>query len=93
VTLRTRTQRRFTLGDVQHKLVACISIIDDGPGIPPDLIDRIFYPMVTTRPEGSGIGLPIAQTLVNQHGGLIECTSEPGHTVFAVWLPLENPDG
>ncbi len=92
VTLRTRTHRRFTIGDVQHRLVARIDIIDDGPGIQPELVDQIFYPMVTSRPEGSGIGLPIAQTLVDQHGGLIECASRPGHTVFTVWLPLESLD-
>lgn len=93
IRLQTRTQRRFTIGDVQHRLVARIDVIDDGPGITPDLLDRIFYPMVTSRAEGSGIGLPIAQTLVNQHGGLIECSSEPGRTVFTVWLPMEEPDG
>ncbi|PWG63398.1 nitrogen regulation protein NR(II) [Sediminicurvatus halobius] len=92
IRLQTRTQRRFTIGEVQHRLVARIDVIDDGPGIAPELLDRIFYPMVTGRPEGSGIGLPIAQTLVNQHGGLIECSSEPGCTVFTVWLPMEDPD-
>jgi two-component system nitrogen regulation sensor histidine kinase GlnL len=92
ITLRTRTHRRFTIGEVQHRLVARIDVVDNGPGIPPELIDQIFYPMVTSRPEGSGIGLPIAQTLVNQHGGLIECASRPGHTVFTVWLPLGDCD-
>ena len=90
ITLQTRSQRRFTIADRQHRLVARVDIIDDGPGIAPELQDRIFYPMVTGRAEGSGIGLPIAQNLVNQHGGLIECASEPGHTVFTVWLPLEE---
>lgn len=90
ITLQTRTQRRFTIGDRQHRLVARIDVVDDGPGITSAMQDQIFYPMVTGRAEGSGIGLPIAQNLVNQHGGLIECTSEPGHTVFTVWLPLED---
>jgi two-component system nitrogen regulation sensor histidine kinase GlnL len=90
ITLQTRTQRRFTIGDRQHRLVARIDIIDNGPGIEPALQDQIFYPMVTGRAEGSGIGLPIAQNLVNQHGGLIECSGEPGCTVFTVWLPLED---
>jgi two-component system nitrogen regulation sensor histidine kinase GlnL len=93
ITLQTRTQRRFTIGNVQHNLVASINIIDDGPGIPPESLDRIFYPMITSRADGTGIGLPIAQMLVNQHGGLIECSSEPGHTVFTVWLPMEATDG
>lgn len=90
ITLRTRTQRQFTIGDTTHKLVARIEIIDNGPGIAPDVMDQIFFPMVTTRPEGSGLGLPIAQTLVNRNGGLIECASEPGETVFTIWLPLED---
>jgi len=93
ITLQTRTQRRFTIGNVQHNLVASINVIDDGPGIPPESLDRIFYPMITSRPDGTGIGLPIAQMLVNQHGGLIECTSQPGRTVFTVWLPMEASDG
>ncbi len=90
ITLRTRTQRQFTIGETTHRLVVRVDIVDDGPGIPPEIIETIFYPMVTTRPEGSGLGLPLAQTLVNQNGGLIECTSEPGNTVFTIWLPLEE---
>ncbi len=90
ITFQTRTQRQFTIADTIHKLVARIDIQDDGPGVPPELIDQIFYPMVTSRAEGSGLGLPIAQTLVARHGGLIECVSERGRTVFTVWLPLED---
>jgi two-component system nitrogen regulation sensor histidine kinase GlnL len=90
ITLRTRTQRHFTIGDVTHRLVVRIDIVDTGCGIAPDLLDQIFFPMVTTRPEGSGLGLPIAQTLISQHGGLIECASEPGETTFTIWLPLED---
>ena len=90
ITLATRTQRKVTLGHRLRRLVARIDIIDDGPGIPPDMINTIFYPMVTGRPEGTGLGLPIAQSLVNQHGGLIECSSRPGETVFSIILPLES---
>ncbi|ABI55374.1 nitrogen regulation protein NR(II) [Alkalilimnicola ehrlichii MLHE-1] len=90
ITLRTRTQRQFTIAGRNHKLVARIDVVDDGPGIPAEQLEQIFYPMVTTRPEGSGLGLPIAQTLVGQHSGLVECSSEPGHTVFTIWLPLET---
>ncbi len=93
VALRTRTQRQFTIADRLHRLVARIDVIDDGPGIPPDRQEDIFYPMVTTRPEGSGLGLPIAQNLVGRCGGLIECNSEPGRTVFTVWLPVEVING
>lgn len=90
IVLRTRTQRQFTIADTTHKLVARIDVIDNGPGIPPAMIDQIFFPMVTTRAEGTGLGLSIAQNLVAQHGGLIECASEPGMTVFTIWLPLEE---
>jgi two-component system nitrogen regulation sensor histidine kinase GlnL len=90
IVLRTRTQRRFTIGHRFHRLVAKVNVIDDGPGIPSDMRENIFYPMVTTRPEGSGLGLPIAQSIVNQHGGLIECSSRPGETVFTIILPIED---
>ncbi len=90
ITLATRTQRKVTLGHRLRRLVARIDIIDNGPGIPPEMINNIFYPMVTGRPEGTGLGLPIAQSLVNQHGGLIECRSQPGETVFSIILPLES---
>ena len=101
VTLRTATRRRFTIGPVQHRLVACIEIVDDGPGIPGELLDSLFQPMVSGRADGSGLGLTIAQSLVGRHGGLIECESPPagdapvidagaGATVFRVLLPLET---
>lgn len=92
IVLRTRTQRQFTIGARRHKLVARIDVVDDGPGIPPELRESIFYPMITGRAGGTGLGLSIAQSLVNQHGGLIECTSRPGHTEFTLLLPLECPD-
>lgn len=92
IVLRTRTQRQITIGQKRYKLVARIDILDNGPGIPPDMLENIFYPMITGRPDGTGLGLSIAQSLVNQHGGLIECTSRPGRTVFTLLLPLEAPD-
>jgi len=90
ITLRSRTQRQFTIGHQRHKLVARIDIIDNGPGIPANLRDKLFYPMVTGRADGTGLGLSIAQSLVNQHGGLIECSSTTGETVFTLFLPLER---
>ncbi len=89
IILRTRVQRQITLGHKRHKLAACIEVIDNGPGIDPEMLDKIFYPMVTGRADGTGLGLPIAQALINQHGGLIECSSQPGETVFTILLPLE----
>jgi len=90
IVLRTRTVRQVTLGHHRHKLAVRIDVIDNGPGIPPDMIENIFFPMVTGRADGTGLGLPIAQALVNQHRGLIECSSAPGRTVFTIYLPLET---
>ncbi len=89
VCISTRVQRHLTIGHTNFKLVAQVDIIDNGPGIEASMIEKIFYPMVTGRAEGTGLGLSIAQTLVNEHGGLIECKSEPGCTVFTILLPLE----
>ncbi|TJY59869.1 PAS domain-containing protein [Sinimarinibacterium sp. CAU 1509] len=89
IILRTRTRRQFTIGTQRHRLVAQIDIEDSGPGIPASMLEKIFFPMVTTRAEGTGLGLPIAQYLVHSHGGLIECRSRPGCTVFTILLPLE----
>ncbi len=87
ITLRTRTLRQFTIGPTRHKLVIKVDIVDNGPGIPPDIMEQIFYPMVSGRQGGTGLGLSIAQTIISQHGGLIECTSEPGNTCFSLLLP------
>jgi two-component system nitrogen regulation sensor histidine kinase GlnL len=88
VILRSRAIMNFTIGDTRHKAVASLEIEDDGPGIPPDLQDSIFYPLVTSRPDGTGLGLPVAQELISRHHGLIEFESRPGRTVFFVRIPL-----
>jgi two-component system, NtrC family, nitrogen regulation sensor histidine kinase GlnL len=90
ITIRTRIHRQVTLGQRRHALVAKIDVIDNGPGIKPELLNQIFYPMVTGRAEGTGLGLSIAQSLISQHGGLVECASSPGNTVFSIFLPLEK---
>jgi len=90
VELRTRVLRQFTIGNRRYRLVLRVEVIDNGEGISPDLIERIFFPMVSGKPGGTGLGLPIAQELINQHRGLIECVSEPGKTQFFVYLPLES---
>lgn len=89
IVLRSRIGRNHTIGDVRHRLIAVLEVCDNGPGVPENLIDRLFYPMVSGQPGGSGLGLAISQSLVTQHGGLIECESRPGHTVFTLFLPLE----
>lgn len=93
ITLRTRAQRLFTIGRVQHRLVVRLDVIDNGPGIDPEILPNIFHPMVTSRAEGSGMGLPIAQYLVHLHGGLIECGTHAGATTFSVYLPLPAKTG
>ncbi|MGC9457096.1 MAG: nitrogen regulation protein NR(II) [Halothiobacillaceae bacterium] len=87
---RTRVLRQFTLGHTVHKLVARVDIEDNGPGIPEKLQESVFFPMVSGRPEGTGLGLSIAQTLIAQHGGLIEFQSRPGRTVFTLLLPIST---
>lgn len=92
IIYKTRPQRSFTIGHTHHRLVLQIDIIDNGPGIPKDIIEHIFFPMVTGRADGTGLGLSIAQSLINQHGGLIECASRPGKTKFTIYLPLDVND-
>lgn len=92
LTIRTSSLRRVTIGGVPHRLAACIEVIDDGPGVPPDLLDTLFQPMVSGRADGSGLGLTISQSLIRRHGGLIECDSVPGATTFRVLLPLPEHD-
>lgn len=90
ITLRSRAVLNFTIGDVRHPVVASIEIQDDGPGIAAELQDSIFYPLVTSRADGTGLGLPAAQELISRHGGLIEFDSRPGKTVFQVLVPLTD---
>lgn len=90
ILLRTRILRQFTIGNSRHRLVAQIQIKDDGPGIPAAIMDRLFYPMVTSGTGGMGLGLSIAQSIINQHKGLIECISKPGETLFTIYLPVET---
>lgn len=88
LTLRTRIARQVTLAKVRYRLALDLHIIDNGPGIPPDIRDRIFYPLVSGRDGGSGLGLTLAQTFVQQHMGVIECESRPGYTDFRILIPL-----
>ena len=88
VTLRTRALSNVSIGSARHKLVASLQVEDNGPGVPPELRSSIFYPLVTGRANGTGLGLAVAQDLVTRHGGLIEFESEPGRTIFTLLLPL-----
>ena len=88
LTLRTRIARQVTFGKQRYRLALELHVIDNGPGVPPALKDRIFYPLVSGREGGSGLGLTLAQTFVQQHHGLIECDSVPGRTDFKILIPL-----
>jgi two-component system nitrogen regulation sensor histidine kinase GlnL len=90
ITLRTRAKRQATIGGQRHRVVSQIDIEDDGPGISEDMQEKIFYPMVTTRAGGTGLGLPIAQYLIQSHGGAIECRSRPGCTTFSILVPFQQ---
>ncbi len=93
IRITTRSANQITLHGRRHKLVAEIKIVDNGPGIPPELRETLFYPMVTGKSQGTGLGLSIAQTLVNQHDGRIDCASWPGHTEFTILLPISETKG
>ncbi|WP_444883093.1 nitrogen regulation protein NR(II) [Microbulbifer sp. PSTR4-B] len=88
MVLRTRVQRQFTIGRRHCPLVCRIEIEDNGPGIAEEIRERIFFPMISGRAEGSGLGLSISQNIINQHRGLIKCDSRPGRSVFQIYLPL-----
>ncbi|MBI3368037.1 MAG: PAS domain-containing sensor histidine kinase [Burkholderiales bacterium] len=88
IVLRTRVARQVTIGKQRYRLALELHIEDNGPGVPEDIRDRIFYPLVSGRQGGSGLGLTLAQTFVQQHQGMIECDSEPGRTVFRIVIPL-----
>ena len=88
LVLRTRVARQVTFGRQRFRLALELHIEDNGPGVPEDIRDRIFHPMVSGREGGSGLGLTLAQTFVQQHHGTIECDSVPGRTVFKILIPL-----
>ncbi|WP_101758888.1 nitrogen regulation protein NR(II) [Oceanicoccus sp. KOV_DT_Chl] len=89
ITLKTRTLRQFTIGTHCHRLVCKVTISDNGPGIPKELLETIFLPMVSGHAEGTGLGLSISQSIITYHHGLIECNSEAGNTQFALYIPLD----
>ena len=90
IILRTRIYRQITIAGKLHRLAARIDIIDNGSGIKPELLDQIFYPMITGRSNGTGLGLPISQSIINQYNGIIECSNTAENTVFSIYLPVGN---
>jgi two-component system, NtrC family, nitrogen regulation sensor histidine kinase GlnL len=91
IAFRTRIARQVTIAKTRYRLAARIEIEDNGPGVPESLADKIFYPLVTGREGGSGLGLSLAQSYVHQHHGLIEFESVPGRTCFTILLPVRSP--
>jgi two-component system, NtrC family, nitrogen regulation sensor histidine kinase GlnL len=89
ITLRTRARRQVTLAKQRYKLALELQVVDNGPGIREELRERIFYPLVSGRDGGTGLGLTLSQTYVQHHRGTIECDSMPGRTCFTIMLPLE----
>ena len=92
IIFKTRAERQIMLAKKRYRVGIKLDIIDNGPGIPPGIRDKIFYPLVSGREGGSGLGLSLAQTYVSQHQGMIECKSEPGRTTFTILLPIKDLD-
>ena len=92
ITFRTRALTHYTIGTRQHRLVACVEVEDNGPGVPAELRETLFYPLISGRADGTGLGLALAQDLVTRQGGLIEYVTAPGRTVFQILFPIEETD-
>ncbi|MBF7685239.1 PAS domain-containing protein [Acinetobacter sp. B10A] len=90
LTFRTRIQRLVTINNILHRSAIRIDIEDNGPGIPTDILEAVFYPLVTGRANGTGLGLSIAQNIIHQHNGVIVCQSVSGKTTFSLYLPWES---
>ena len=88
ITLKTRVLRQVTFGKQRYRLALELHVMDNGPGVPDSIKDRIFFPLISGREGGSGLGLTLAQTFVQQHHGMIECESVPGRTDFKILIPL-----
>ena len=90
ITIKTRPIFKYTIGDIKHDLVVKIDVIDNGIGIPEEKLKEIFYPMVTTKNEGMGLGLTIAQSIIIENKGIIECKSKNKETIFSIILPWSD---
>ncbi|MFT5163598.1 MAG: two-component system nitrogen regulation sensor histidine kinase GlnL [Alteromonadaceae bacterium] len=90
LTVYTRIKHHQTINGRQHKIALSVQIIDNGPGIAVQLADTLFFPLVTDKPDGSGLGLSISQTLIHQHEGRIDCDSWPGHCQFSLLIPFKS---
>ena len=91
LVLRTRVLSNQNIGPQRHRLLACVQVQDDGPGVPEQMQQTLFMPLVTSKPQGTGLGLSVAQDMVARHQGVIQFESRPGRTVFSILLPVEDP--
>ena len=92
IELSTRVVRNVTINKQRYKLALDLHVIDNGPGIPDEIRERIFFPLVSGREGGSGLGLTLAQTFVQQHQGFIACESRPGYTDFHIQIPYRKQE-
>ncbi len=90
IKLTTRISRQFTINGKRHRVVLRVDIQDNGPGIQEEIRDHLFYPMISGRSEGTGLGLSLAQAIISQHQGMIEYSTTPGETIFSIFIPLEQ---
>ena len=90
LTLRTRVEHGLRLGERVLRMALRVDVIDDGAGVPPTLRDTLFQPLVSGRADGTGLGLALSREIAHEHGGELRCTSQPGHTVFSLYLPMER---
>tara|TARA_Y100000590_G_scaffold57412_4_gene60393 strand:+ start:1218 stop:2303 length:1086 start_codon:yes stop_codon:yes gene_type:complete len=90
IKLITRIKHQELLGETQHRTVCKISVIDNGPGIPREIKDSVFFPMISSKTKGSGLGLSITQGIISQHNGTVKYESEPGNTEFSIFIPITN---
>ena len=86
----TRAESQIVFHKKKHTTAIRLDIVDNGPGINNELLDKIFYPLVSGKESGSGLGLSLAQNFITQHNGMIDCSSIPGKTKFSIILPIEN---
>ncbi len=93
VTVRTRVQRNVHIGKIRYQSVSRIDVVDNGPGVPKDILDKIFHPMISSKALNEGLGLSIVHQIITRHGGTVSCKSIPGHTCFSVFLKFYSETG
>ena len=91
ISIKTRVNRQFTIGNKRHKSVLQLDISNNGPSIEAKFLEQIFFPMISTRANGSGLGLSITQNIISRHEGTVQVVSKTGTTTFSIFLPFSPP--